>query len=120
MNILFDQGTPAPLRHHLTGHHIKEAYELGWDRLRNGDLLTAAEAGGFDLLLTTDKNMRYQQNLKGRMIAIVVLGQQQWPKLRPYVQRVVEAVDAATPGSLTEVDIPRSPRRRSGPGEVNL
>jgi len=68
--------------------------------------LTAAEDAGFDILLTTDKNMRYQQNLAGRKIAIVVLGQQQWPQLRPHVQRVVEAVNAATPGSYREVEIP--------------
>jgi hypothetical protein len=69
-------------------------------------LLNAAEDAGFDILLTTDKNMRYQQNLAGRKIAIVVLGQQQWPRLRPHVHRVVEAVNAATPGCFTEVDIP--------------
>jgi len=69
-------------------------------------LLTAAEDAGFDILLTTDKNMRYQQNLAGRKIAIVVLGRQQWPQLRPHVQRVVEAVNAATPGSYAEVEIP--------------
>ena len=69
-------------------------------------MLTAAEDAGFDILLTTDKNMRYQQNLAGRKIAIVVLGRQQWPQLRPHVQRVVEAVNAATPGSYAEVEIP--------------
>jgi hypothetical protein len=72
----------------------------------NGDLIAAAEAEGFDLLLTTDKNMRYQQNLTGRKIAFVVLGNQQWPTLRRYVERVVAAVDAATPGSYSEVEIP--------------
>jgi hypothetical protein len=65
-----------------------------------------AEETGFDVLLTTDKNMRYQQNLAVRMIAISVLGQQQWPRLRPHIQRVIEAVNAATPGSYVEVDIP--------------
>ena len=69
-------------------------------------MLTAAEDAGFDILLTTDKNMRYRQNLAGRKIAIVVLGRQQWPQLRPHVQRVVEAVNAATPGSYAEVEIP--------------
>jgi len=69
-------------------------------------LLTAAEQAGFDVLVTTDKNMRYQQNLQGRRIAVVVLSQQQWPLLRPHVQLVVEAVNAAGPGSLTEVEIP--------------
>jgi hypothetical protein len=76
------------------------------DRLTNGELIAAAEAASFDLLLTTDKNMRYQQNLKGRKIAFVVIGNQQWPTLRRYVDRVVVAINAATPGSYTEVEIP--------------
>ncbi len=86
---------------------MRTAAQEGWDKLKNGDLLTAAEEAGFDLLVTTDKNIRYQQNLAGRKIAIVVLGQQQWPRLRPHIQRVIEAVNAATPGSFAEVDIPR-------------
>ena len=106
MLILFDNGTPAPLRYALEGHVVVEAIEQGWDRLTNGELIEAAEAAGFELLLTTDKNMRYQQNLKGRKLAFVVIGNQQWPTLRRYVGRVVAAVNAATPGSYAEVDIP--------------
>jgi hypothetical protein len=106
MLILFDNGTPGPLRHALKGHVVVEAIEKGWDRLLNGELITAAEAAGFDVLLTTDKNMRYQQDLRGRKIAFVVLGNQQWPILRRHVERVVVAVNAATPGSYAEVDIP--------------
>jgi hypothetical protein len=63
MLILFDNGTPAPLRHALTGHTVVEAIERGWDRLVNGELIAAAEEAGFDLILTTDKNIRYQQNI---------------------------------------------------------
>jgi hypothetical protein len=88
------------------GHIVVEAMERGWDRLANGELIAAAETAGFELLLTTDKNMRYQQNVKGRKIAFVVIGNQQWPILRRYVERVLAAVNAATPGSFTEVDIP--------------
>ena len=106
MLILFDNGTPAPLRYALKGHVVVEALERGWDRLINGELIAAAEAAGFEVLLTTDKNMRYQQNLKGRKIAFVVVGNQQWPTLRNYVERVVVAVNAATPGSYVEVEIP--------------
>jgi hypothetical protein len=106
MLILFDNGTPAPLRHALKGHVVVEAIERGWDRLLNGELIAAAEAAGFEILLTTDKNMRYQQNLTGRKIAFVVVGNQQWPVLQRHVERVAEAVNAATPGSYTEVDIP--------------
>ena len=65
MKILFDQGTPAPLRRYLAGHSVDTAYERGWSDLRNGDLLTEAEINGYDLLITTDQNMRYQQNLAG-------------------------------------------------------
>jgi hypothetical protein len=106
MLILFDNGTPAPLRYVLNDHVIVEAIERGWDRLVNGELIAAAEAAGFELLLTTDKNMRYQQNLKDRRIAFVIIGNQQWPILRRDVERVVAAVNAATPGSVTEVEIP--------------
>ena len=106
MLIVFDQATPVPIRPYLEGHTVRTAAQQGWDKLRNGDLLTAAEKAGFDILLTTDKNIRFQQNLAGRKIAVVVLGQQQWPRLRPHIQRVIEAVNAATPGSFAEVDIP--------------
>src|SRR5579863_10295916 len=106
MRVLFDQATPVPIRSYLKGHEVRTAAQQGWDRLKNGELLAVAEADGFDVLLTTDKNMLYQQNLAGRRIAVVVLGLQQWPSLRPNVQRVVEAIKAATPGSYTEVQFP--------------
>jgi hypothetical protein len=106
MRILFDHGTPFPLREALTGHDITRTQDRGWDRLSNGALLTAAEQAGFELLLTTDKNIRYQQNLTGRTIAILVLGTSQWPVLRLHVQRIADAVNAVTPGSYTEVSIP--------------
>jgi predicted nuclease of predicted toxin-antitoxin system len=106
MRVLFDQATPVPIRPFLEGHTVSTAAHEGWDRLQNGELLDAAEAAGFDVLLTTDKNMHYQQNLAGRKIAIIVLGRQQWPQLRPHVQLVVAAVNAATPGSYVEVVIP--------------
>ncbi len=106
MRIVFDQSTPVPVRPYLKGHIIRPAAQQGLATLTNGDLLTAAEEAGFDLLLTTDKNMRYQQNLAGREIAIVVLSRQQWPQLRPHIQLVVDAVIGATPGSYVGVDIP--------------
>ena len=106
MLVLFDHSTPAPLRYALAGHPVVEAIERGWERLVNGDLLDAAEAAGFEVFVTADKNIRYQQNLTRRKIAVVVLKNAQWPVLRRYVERVVAAVDAATPGSYTEVDIP--------------
>jgi hypothetical protein len=106
MLILFDHSTPAPLRYALKSHVVVEAVERGWERLVNGALLEAAEAAGFEVFVTADKNIRYQQNLADRKIAIVTLGNAQWPVLRRYVERVVAAVDAAIPGSYTEVEIP--------------
>ena len=105
MRIIFDQATPVPIRPNLERRAVHSAAQQGWDKLGNGELLAAAEEAGFELLLTTDKNMRYQQNLADRKIAIVVLGQQQWPQLRPHIQRVIEAVNAATPGSYCELEL---------------
>jgi hypothetical protein len=76
MLILFDQATPVPIRAYLVEHTVRTAWQQGWSTLRNGDLLLAAEEAGFEVLLTTDKNIRYQQNLSTRRIAIVVLGRQ--------------------------------------------
>jgi hypothetical protein len=104
MRILFDQATPLPIRAHLRGHEVRTAAQQGWATLKNGDLLAAAEADGFDVLLTTDRNLPYQQNLAGRKIAVVVLGLQQWPSLRPHIERVVEAVKAARRGGYTEIN----------------
>ena len=106
MRILFDHGTPSGIARSLAGHEVTEAIERGWDRISNGELLTRAEAAGFELLLTTDKRIRYQQNFKGRKIAVVVLGNSAWRIVRKHLTRVVDAVNAATPASYTEVDIP--------------
>ena len=106
MLVLFDQGTPVPIRPFLKEHTVQTTAERGWDTLENGELLTAAEAAGLDVLVTPDKNIRYQQNLTVRRIALVVLGNPRWPILRLYVERVVTAVNAATPGSYAEVEIP--------------
>jgi len=101
MKILFDRGTPVPIRRFLEGHEIRTTAQERWDTLRNGDLLEAAEA-----VLTTDKNLRYQQNLSGRRIAIIGLGKQQWPDLRPHVSLVVDCRERVYRGQLREVEIP--------------
>ena len=104
MRVLFDHGTPAPLRRELLGHEVSTAYERGWSTLKNGELIATAEAGDFEVILTTDKNLRYQQNLTGRSLAIVVLWTTSWPKILKSVHRVRAAVDQATKGSYTELD----------------
>ena len=106
MLVLFDQGTPVPIRPFLKQHTVQTTAERGWATLENGELLRAAEAAGFDVLVTPDKNIRYQQNLAVRTIALIVLSNPQWPVLHLHVQRVVAAVNAARPGSYTEVQIP--------------
>jgi hypothetical protein len=106
MRVLFDHGTPSGIVAALSAHEVTEARELGLDRVSNGALLRAAEDAGFDLLLTTDKRIRYQQNLTGRRIAILVLGNSTWRIVRLYLGRIVLAVNQATPGSYAEVDIP--------------
>ena len=102
MRILFDQGTPVPLIQHLSGHQVETAYELGWSRLTNGDLLAAAE-GRFDVLVTTDRNLRHQQSLSGRKLAVLVLPTTSWPKLRGQVQGIVSALATLKPGEYQEL-----------------
>lgn len=107
MLVLFDHGMPRGLARELPGHTIAFAKPRGWDRLSNGELLKAAEEAGFNVLLTTDGNLRYQQNLANRKIAIVVLcGTTKWSRVRRHCSRIAAAVGAAGSGSYTEVLIP--------------
>jgi hypothetical protein len=107
MLILFDNGTPRTLARYLIDHHaVTEARARGWEELDNGGLLTVAKAEGFEALVMTDKNLSYQQNLAGRKLAIIVLGQGRWSVLKPHVAQIVAAINAATPGSYTEVVMP--------------
>lgn len=105
MRILFDQGTPVPLRQSLAHHEVVTAYERDWSKLRNGELLDAAEKQGFEVFVTTDLNLKYQQNLKSRRIAIVVLSTPSWPRIQRAVAAIVAVVEAASAGSYTEVEI---------------
>ena len=106
MKILFDNGTPRPIARSLTGHEVSYARRIGWHELENGDLIEKAEEAGYHVLLSTDKNLRYQQNLTYRKIAIVVLTEQQWPNVRLHLEKIANALNAATPGSYVEVEIP--------------
>ena len=106
MRVLFDQGTPAPLRHLLPGHTVSTAYELGWSTFKNGELLAAAESHAFEVLVTTDMNLKYQQNLASRRIALVALSTTSWPRIKVAVEGVVMAIGTAAPGTYAEVAIP--------------
>jgi hypothetical protein len=105
MRILFDQGTPGPLRRHLAAHTAETCSNRGWSQLENGDLLRAAEQAGFELFITTDQNLKYQQNLSTRVLAIVVLLSTSWPKIRQRLSEVQQAVNSAGPGSYIEITI---------------
>lgn len=106
MRVLFDHGTPSGIAAWLVDHKVTESRELGWEKLSNGELLRVAENAGFEVLLTTDKNIALQQNLKGRAIGVVALGNSPWRIVQRYVRRITAAVNGSTPGSYTEIDIP--------------
>jgi hypothetical protein len=107
MLVLFDNGTPRSLARHLIAQHaVTEARARGGRRWQTATCWMRLKAAGFDLLVTTDKNLRYQRNLTGRKLATVVLGQGRWSLIRRHVAAVVAIVNAATPGSYAEVEIP--------------
>ena len=102
MRVLLDHGTPAPLRQRLPGHSVSTAYEMVWAELDNGTLLDAADKS-FDVLITTDQNLRHQQNLAGRKLAIMIQPTTSWPKIQRHLACVVEALAAIRPGDYREV-----------------
>jgi hypothetical protein len=104
MRILFDQGTPVPLRAALVGHSVATAYELGWSSLDNGALLATAEREGFEVFVTTDQNLLYQQNLSGRRLAIVVLPTTRWRQIRLHSADVAAMVNSIRPGEYRELN----------------
>jgi len=106
MLILFDNGTPRGLARFLIDHTVEEARARGWEELANGELIDLAEQAGFAVMVTTDKNIRYQQNLKARKIALVVLEHSQWPMVKLVAATIVNAINAAAPGSYVEVGVP--------------
>ena len=114
MRILFDKNVPIGVRRFLPNHDIRTIADIGWsDQLENGELLKGAEESGFDVMVTSDQNIRYQQNLTGRRLALVVLGSNIWPVVQGYASAIAAAVDAATPGSyvFVEMPLPRKPHR---------
>jgi len=105
MKVLFDQGTPAPLSKHLVSHQVSTAYDLGWQTLTNGDLLQQAEKNDFDVLVTTDQNLKYQQNLSSRLISVVVLSSTSWPRIQKHLSEIISAVNACKPNGYIEITI---------------
>ncbi|HXB73807.1 MAG TPA: DUF5615 family PIN-like protein [Candidatus Acidoferrales bacterium] len=105
MRILFDANTPAPLARSLRGHQVVRADQLGWQGLENGALLDAAEQEGFDLLLTCDQNVPYQQNFTNRKLAVVILSSNHWPTLRQIAAQIATAVDFVQTGQIVRIDV---------------
>src|SRR4051812_46578144 len=105
MKILFDQGTPLPLRNFLGRHAVFTLNYLGWSSLSNGQLLNKAESEGFHGLVATDKNLKYQHNLTARQIAIFVLSTTNWVKIKPRALEISAAIDQLILGSYTEFSV---------------
>jgi len=106
LKILFDQGVPVPLRGHFDSHIVATAYERGWSNLTNGDLLAASEREGFDLIVTTDQNLKYQQKLAGRRAAILVLLSTSWPRIEKVAPDIARKVGTLTSGDYIEFEVP--------------
>jgi hypothetical protein len=114
VKVLFDVNTPRKLRGSLRNHEVKTAQEQGWDTLSNGELLRAAEVAGFDVMVTADQNVAYQQNLAARRIALVVLSTNRWSVVRRHADVIASAIGEATVGSFKVIEIPRHLKPRNG------
>ena len=113
MRILLDKNVPVQLRRQLLGHLVESNANRGWGEVENGDLLTMAERYGFDIMITADQNIKYQQNLARRKIALVVLGSNRWPLLRKHILEIRAAVDEAHVNSYTFIEVPLPPKLRA-------
>ena len=113
MKVLFDQNVPRNLARHLSMHQVTRSFELGRQELKNGDLLDEAQDKGFEVMVTADRNLTYQQNLGNRRLAIVVLPSGNWPEVKAHIVEVVSAIDESEPGGYKELK-PARPRRRTG------
>jgi hypothetical protein len=105
MKIVFDINTPAPSARFLRGHAVTLALNLGWHLLKNGKLLDACEAEGYDCLITCDRSLPYQQNFAGRKLSVVVISSNNWPLIRPVAARIATQVDFAQRGQVIRIDI---------------
>ncbi len=103
MRILFDVNIPEPLRRYLAEHTVDTADEKGWARIRNGNLLENAERDGYEILITADQSMRYQQNMAGRQVAVIVLLSNRWPRVQLRIEEIRAALEGMEPGEVREV-----------------
>ncbi len=110
MKVLFDHNTPRRLRQHLPEHSVDTARERGWAELSNGNLLTQAERNGYEVVVTADQSMSYQQNIARKQVGVVVLFSNRWPDVQLRIAEIRAAIDGIRPGELREVPI--TPARR--------
>jgi hypothetical protein len=116
LKVILDHSTPRPLIRYLANHHCRTAARMGWNLLENGDLLNASEAAGFEVMITCDRNLRYQQNLTARKLAIVEITTNYRPLIEPNSQRIAAEVNRAEPGGYAVVEIALPPKvRRPNP-----
>jgi hypothetical protein len=112
IRILLDQNVPLGLRRVLAGHEVVTAARLGWSTIQNGDLIRSAEDAGFAVLITCDRNIRYQQNLAGRQLALIELTTNRWATIRDNIAGVLAIIETMSPGGYATIRFPRPPRRR--------
>ncbi len=110
MRALFDKNIPDQLGRFLAGHVVEFAANLGWGELKNGVLLATAELHKFDVMITADQNIKYQQNLTRRKIALVVLGSNRWPLLREHIREIQAVVAASRTNSYSFIEVPLPPK----------
>ena len=106
MKVLLDESVPVQVRNALVGHHVSTVTEMGWNGRENGELLAAAEQAGFEVLVIADKNLRYQQNLSGRRLALVELWTNHRPTLERHFSQIAAIVGAAKAGDYLVVTQP--------------
>ncbi len=104
MNILLDENIPHNLRSRLPGHEVATVTYCGWGGLKNGELLAAAEDMGFEIFVTADRELEYQQNIPPRRLAVVALSAHHWPIIKYHVREILEAISRASQGQLVHVN----------------
>ena len=112
LRVLFDKNVPYLLRRHLAGYQVQTADDEGWGQVSNGDLIDLAEKAGYQIMLTCDQNIQYQQNIAHRTISMVVLGSNIWPCVRPKIAGIAAALKRVSPGSFEFIEIAPPPKRR--------
>ena len=108
MRILLDECVPQQVRYALSGHEVTATQRMGWAGVGNGDLLEAAEQEGFEVFVVADKNLRYQQNLSSRRIAILELWTNHRPTLEGHFPEILDAVERIKTGEYVVMEEPKT------------